>query len=190
MTDDEDDCPGKGRPPRSTQFPPGTSGNIKGRPKGKKKSLQLPYQAVLGRLVTLRENGVARKVSAETAFLRQTTAKGLSGDPALARTVQRALEKRPTGGSTLPPVQMTFDIYAVPGEISKPLRYLHAAQLHDAYRETGRMVLEPWLVEAALARLDRELTLEEQEAVYSATRKPHIVNWPAWWTAGLDRSPE
>ena len=32
----------------------------------------------------------------------------------------------------------------------------------DPYRETARMALEPWLVEAALARLDRELSSDEQ----------------------------
>ena len=52
----------------------------------------------------------------------------------------------------------------------------------DRYRETARMVLEPWLVEAALARLgERRLTLEEQRSVVDATRTPAKVRWPDWW---------
>ena len=52
----------------------------------------------------------------------------------------------------------------------------------DRYRDTARMVLEPWIVEAALARLgDRRLTVEEQETVVGATRTPWKVRWPDWW---------
>ena len=44
------------------------------------------------------------------------------------------------------------------------------------------MVLEPWLVEAALARLGgRRLTLAEQRTVVDATRTPAKVRWPDWW---------
>ncbi len=44
------------------------------------------------------------------------------------------------------------------------------------------MVLEPWLIEAALARLgDRRLTLAEQQLVVVATHTPSKVQWPDWW---------
>ena len=53
----------------------------------------------------------------------------------------------------------------------------------DRYRETARMALEPWIVEAALARLgSRRLTVEEQVTVVRATRTPRKVRWPDWWT--------
>ena len=52
----------------------------------------------------------------------------------------------------------------------------------DRYRETARMVLEPWIVEAALARFaEKRLTPEEQEIVLKATRTPAKVRWPDWW---------
>jgi hypothetical protein len=42
--------------------------------------------------------------------------------------------------------------------------------------------LEPWIVEAALARLaEKQLTPEEQEVVLKATRTPAKVRWPDWW---------
>lgn len=44
------------------------------------------------------------------------------------------------------------------------------------------ILLEPWLVQLALARLDRELTVEEQRIVWEATLTPKRVCWPDWWT--------
>jgi hypothetical protein len=52
----------------------------------------------------------------------------------------------------------------------------------DPYRETARMVLEPWLIEAALARLDRRLSPADQRIILKATRTPHGVRWPDWWS--------
>ena len=55
----------------------------------------------------------------------------------------------------------------------------------DRYRETARMMLEPWIVEAALARLGaRRLTVAEQRTVFAATRTPAKVRWPDWWQVG------
>jgi hypothetical protein len=38
----------------------------------------------------------------------------------------------------------------------------------DPYRETARVALEPWLVEAALARLDRTLSPADQRTIVKA----------------------
>ena len=50
------------------------------------------------------------------------------------------------------------------------------------YRETARMALEPWLVEAALARLKEALSPANQRIIVKATRTPHKVRWPKWWS--------
>ena len=52
----------------------------------------------------------------------------------------------------------------------------------DPYRETARIVLKPWLVEAALARLPQPLSPADQRTVVKATRTPRKVRWPEWWT--------
>jgi hypothetical protein len=51
----------------------------------------------------------------------------------------------------------------------------------DRFRETARMVLEPWIVEAALARFAEKRLTPEQEVVVKATRTPAKVRWPDWW---------
>jgi hypothetical protein len=52
----------------------------------------------------------------------------------------------------------------------------------DPYRETARMVLEPWLIETALGSLGRRLNPAEQQTIVKATRTPHKVKWPDWWS--------
>jgi hypothetical protein len=52
----------------------------------------------------------------------------------------------------------------------------------DSYRETARMALEPWLVEAALAHLRQILSPADQRTIVKAIRTPHKVRWPDWWS--------
>jgi hypothetical protein len=59
---------------------------------------------------------------------------------------------------------------------------LNMATRMDALRDTVLMLIEPWLVQAALARLgDHRLTVEEQTEVRDATRTSGKVKWPDWW---------
>ena len=53
-----------------------------------------------------------------------------------------------------------------PGNPNRALLPLRMAVKLDRYRPTARIELEPWLIEAALARLgNRRLTLAEQKTV-------------------------
>lgn len=81
---------GYGQPPRSTRFRKGQSGNPRGRPKNRHRDI--PYDAVLGQMVTMRENGKERRVTAAEAFLLQLTQKGLAGDSSAARDALEAIE--------------------------------------------------------------------------------------------------
>ena len=43
-------------------------------------------------------------------------------------------------------------------------------------------LIEPWLVEAALARFgDKRLTIDQQRLVVRKTSNPKTVSWPEWW---------
>ena len=69
-----------------------------------------------------------------------------------------------------------------PGSVTSVLEPLRMAKKLDPYRETARMALEPWLVEAALARLSGKLSPAYQRTIVKATRTPHKVKWPDWWS--------
>jgi len=169
------------KPPASTRFKKGRSGNPNGRPKGRKKAL--PYEAVLGQMVTIREDGVERKVTAAEAFLLHMTKRGLEGDGPAARAAMAAIEiARAARRIDDDVVRVIIRRIVEPGSVSTALTALRMATKLDRYRPTARMALEPWLVQQALARLgERRLSREEQEEVMAATRTPKKVQWPEWW---------
>lgn len=173
---------GYGRPPVSTRFRKGQSGNPRGRPRGRPN--KPPYEAVLGQIVTIREGGVERRVTAAEAFLLYMTKQGLEGDNAAARAAISAIEEARARGwasNSREPMTIVFVIVS-PGSVNSALEPLRMATKLDRYRETARMALEPWLVEASLARLgERRLSADEQDHVVRVTRTPWKVRWPDWW---------
>ena len=179
--DDEEDGGGYRRPPRTTRFTKGQSGNPAGRTRGRRR--EAPYEAVLGQMVTIREGGVERRVTATEAFLLQLTKRGLEGDGAAARATLAVIEEvkeRPSTHQGLPSVIVRTIV--VPGSVTSALEPLRIAKKLDPYRETARMALEPWLIEAALARLDRRLSPADQRTIVKASRTPYKVRWPDWWS--------
>lgn len=68
---------GYGKPPKSTQFKPGQSGNPKGRTKGSKNSIYTCVQRELNSFITLTDGS---KITKEQGFARQLTNKALRGD--------------------------------------------------------------------------------------------------------------
>jgi hypothetical protein len=81
-------------------------------------------------------------------------------------------------------VESITRVIVAPGSVITALVPLRMAKKMDRYRETARILLEPWIVENALARLGaRRLSLDDQKAVLDATRTPKKVRWPDWWQA-------
>jgi hypothetical protein len=91
-----------------------------------------------------------------------------------------ALSERPSRHQGYPSVIVRTIV--VPGSVTSALGPLRMAMKLDPYRETARMALEPWLVEAALARLRQILSPADQRTIVKATRTPHKVRWPDWWS--------
>jgi hypothetical protein len=179
--DSEEGDVGYRKPPRATRFTKGRSGNAGGRPRGQQR--EAPYETVLGQMVTIREGGIERRVTAAEAFLLQLTKRGLEGDGAAARATLAVIEDVTERSSThqgLPSVIIRAIVE--PGSVTSALEPLRMAKKLDPYRETARMALEPWLVEAALARLDLRLNPADQRTIVKATRTPHRVRWPNWWS--------
>jgi hypothetical protein len=179
--DDDADEVGYRQPPRATRFRKGQSAYPAGRPRGRHR--EPPYEAVLGQIVTIREDGTTRRVTAADAFVLQHTKRGLEGDNAAAReSLAMIAEAKRHRNASQPFPSAIVRVILDPGSVTLALEQLRMARKFDPYRETARMALEPWLVEAALARLNRTLSPAEQQTIVQATRTPHKVRWPDWWS--------
>jgi len=131
-------------------------------------------------MVTIREDGIERQVTAAEAFILQLTKRGLEGGAAARiclAAIEEARERYSVGQRTI-----TRWILAGMGSLSLALELLRMATKLDPYRETARLALEPWLVQTALARLERKFSSAEQRIIVNATRIPHKVRWPEWWS--------
>jgi hypothetical protein len=70
---------GFGKPPRSTQFKPGQSGNPAGRPRGAK-NFATAIEEELQARVTVTENGKRRRISKREIIAKHLVNKAASGD--------------------------------------------------------------------------------------------------------------
>jgi hypothetical protein len=114
---------GYGRPPRSTQFQKGISGNPKGRPK-KAQDFHHELLREFRSSITINENGRRHRISKYSALAKQMTIKALSGNIPALRTClhhyQIAVEKE----ALLEPTQSR-------DPRTRPVRELTNEEIHE-----------------------------------------------------------
>ncbi|MEQ1956649.1 DUF5681 domain-containing protein [Mesorhizobium yinganensis] len=88
---------GYARPPVSTRFQPGQTGNPKGRPK-KNESHAAIVKRVLNEPIKIKENGRLKRVTKQEALIRTNLANALQGD---VRAVREAFSQARDAGMTV-----------------------------------------------------------------------------------------
>ena len=88
----QSDKVGYKRPPKTHRFKPGESGNPRGRPKGTR-NLGTDLKDILGRRVSIREDGKERRISRQEALLLSLYNKALRGDVRAAIAIINMLSK-------------------------------------------------------------------------------------------------
>jgi hypothetical protein len=82
---------GHGNPPKANQFPPGRSGNPKGRPKGRKDINTILHER-LNKRIKIREGGLTKTVSVLEAKIIQLTKLMLEGDEKATNLILKLLQ--------------------------------------------------------------------------------------------------
>jgi hypothetical protein len=171
-------------PPRSGRFEKGVSANPAGRPKGSKRLP--PFEDILGQMMEITDEGITRRVPVHEVLQRRLLELALTGNNAAMRAVEvLETERQSNQESDAFEDRITEIHFVTPGNVNMALEPLKMGRILDRYRkQNARLVLEPWLVEAALDRFgDRRLNVDEQKDVLQATRTPKKVTWPDWWEA-------
>lgn len=169
------------KPPSGTRFQKGRSGNPRGRPKNRKRSL--PYDHVLGHMVTVRDGGADKRVTAAEAFLLHLMKRGLEGDGAAARASLTALETARANRPTAEAVEILRVILMSYGASVCLETVGFGVKLHSTDKDKVRWRLKAWIIEAALARFgQRQLTAAEQRQIWDVAFRPKEIRWPKWWT--------
>lgn len=90
---------GYGRPPKTTQFKKGQSGNPRGRPKGSR-SVGALLQEILNQRIAVTENGRTKRIPALEIMLRRLTNDAMRNDSVALKTVLMLVDRYGESGES------------------------------------------------------------------------------------------
>ena len=99
---------GKGRPPLTTRWKPGQSGNPKGRPRGSK-NLNTILAEALDEKIPVQEKGKTRLMTAREVIGKKIVLSAMKGDHKSIDYVLSVDTNTPTGKSKRPPEPASYD---------------------------------------------------------------------------------
>jgi hypothetical protein len=181
VTDTSDDS----RSPQTGKFQKGHSGNPKGRPRKPAVSdTRSAFEIIIKKRVTITEGDVERELSVEEALQHRTFQNALEGDRAAQRVVLKWIIKREnaigrTGQLFLPPRTVKFR-ERQPRNADDAMWLLGIVGPNTSKEYYAGLLLEPWAVQAALARRrgGKSLTPQEVEEIKRDTRADETLRWP------------
>lgn len=172
-----------------TRFRKGQSGNPNGRPRKQKEAEALPsaFDVVLDKRMTVTQNGVERELTVDEALLLRTYQDALAGSRPARNRILAMIVRRETwlgdhaGMRKSRPAE--YVVEKDPQNANAAVLLLGIAARDEDHICEGdqyeRLLLEPWVVKAALRRA-RNLGISEDrlEEVCRSTRSPNKLVWP------------
>ena len=173
--------------PSSTRFRKGLSGNPNGRPRKQPASGTSAFDIVIDRTLTVVQDGRSRELSVDEALQHKTYLDAIAGSRAARRQILKMIAKREKAMTKNAPQKKALRVIWEPKDPTNADEALvilgiacrdprlegRARNEHDALQ------LEPWAVEAALARRGaRCLDKHDIETAQRSTRDADRLRWP------------
>lgn len=166
------------------RFAKGQSGNPAGRPKKRRPEISA-FDIVFDRRMSVMQDGIERELTAEEALEWQTLQAAFKGSRTAIRQVLKMIAKREAALEKRQPAKKPVEVKRAffSDNARGALELLDIAipdpGLTGADRDTVRMMLKPWAVEAALARRGgKALTEKELADCKFFTLDSDKVRWP------------
>jgi Family of unknown function (DUF5681) len=136
----DDNKVGYGRPPISTRFKPGKSGNPRGRPKGVK-SIGTLLEEALARRVTVHESGRDRKMRTQDIIIQGLVNDAARRNPQAVKLLFALMERYGQSGEALiDPASLQADDQAI---IESYFASVHPPSQADAARDSATPAESP-----------------------------------------------
>ena len=175
------------KPPALTRFRKGQSGNPRGRPRKKPDPPPSAFDVVIDRTLTIVQDGVPREVTVDEALQHQTYQDAIAGNRAARREVLKMIAKREQAITEKTPRRSSVELRLRepdPRSVDDALLILGIACRDPGWTEPyapgerERLLLEPWVVKAALGRrAGSKLTKQKLDTARRCTHDAETI-WP------------